>query len=133
MASENIDCIIPVSKFSKKKKLSIVIIKTKALDSTFHFRKTSCNEVEKIISNLNSKKPYQQENIPTKIIKLIKDLIAKFIAETSNYCIDEGEFPSELKHGDIIPTHKIAENSNKSNYRPVSILCNYSKVYEKLI
>ena len=132
MASENIDCIIPVSKFSEKK-TEYSYYQDESAWLNLYFRKTSCNEVEKIISNLNSKKPYQQENIPTKIIKLIKDLIAKFIAETSNYCIDEREFPSELKHGDIIPTHKIAENSNKSNYRPVSILYNYSKVHEKLI
>ena len=98
-----------------------------------HFRKTSCNEVEKIISNLNIKKSCQQEDIPTKIIKLNKDLIATFIAENFNSCIDKGEFPSELKHADIAPIHKKKDRSDKSNYRPVSILSNYSKIYEKLI
>ena len=106
---------------------------TKALDSTFHFRKTSCNEVEKIFSNLNIKKSCQQESIPTKIIKLNKDLIAKFINENLNSCIDEGEFPFELKHPDIVPVHKKKYKSGKCNYRPVSILSNYSEVYEKLI
>ena len=85
------------------------------------------------ISNLNIKKPCQQEDIPTKIIKLNKDLIAKFIAEKLNSCVGEGEFPSELKHADIVPIHKKKYKSDKSNYRPVSILSNYSKVYEKLI
>ena len=63
---------------------SMVKIKAKAFDSTFHFRKTSCNDVEKIISNLNIKKSCQQGDIPTKIIKLNKDLITKFIAD----CLD---------------------------------------------
>ena len=76
------------------KHLSIVKIKTKGFDSTFQFRRTSCNEVEKIISNLNIKKSCQ-EDIPTKIIKLDKDLIAKFIAENFSSCIDEGKFPSK--------------------------------------
>ena len=62
-----------------------------------------------------------------------KDLIAKFIVENFNSCIDEGEFPSELKHADIVPIHKKKDKSDISNYRPVSILSNYSKVYEKLI
>ena len=62
----------------------MVKIKAKAFDSNFHFRKTSCNEVEKIISNLNIKKSCQQGDTPTKIIKLNKDLIAKFIAD----CLD---------------------------------------------
>ena len=95
MANGNLDPIMSVIK-SFDKHPSIVKIKAKAFDSTFHFRKTSCNEVEKIISNLNIKKSCQQEDIPTKIIKLNKDLIAEFIAENFNSCIDEGEFPSGL-------------------------------------
>ena len=62
-----------------------------------------------------------------------KDLIAKFIAEDFNSCIDEGEFSSESKHADIVPIHKKKDRSGNSNYRPVSILFNYSKMYEKLI
>ena len=64
---------------------------------------------------------------------LNKDLIAKFIAENFNSCIDKGEFPSELKHVDIVQIHKKKDKHDISNYRPVSILSNYSKVYEKLI
>ena len=131
-ASDNLDPIMSVIK-SFDKHPSIVKIKPKGFDSTFHFRKTSCNEVEKIIINLNIKKSCQQEGIPTKIIKLNKDLIAKFIAETSNSCIDEGEFPSELKHAVIVPVHKKKDKSDKSNCRPVSVISNYSKVYGKLI
>ena len=87
MASEHLDPIVSVIK-SFDKHPSIAKIKTKTLDSTFHFRKTSCNEVEKIIGNLNIKKSCQQEDIPNRINKLKKDLIAKFIAENFNSCID---------------------------------------------
>ena len=103
------------------------------MDSTFHFRKTNCNEDEKIISNLNIKRFPQQEDIPGKIIKLNKDLIAKFIAENFKSCIDEAEFLSELKHADIVLIHKMKDKSDKSNYRPVSILSNYSRVYFRVI
>ena len=50
-----------------------------------------------------------------------------------NYCIAYGEFPDELKHADVIPVHKKNEKCNKTNYRPVSILTNISKIYEKLL
>ena len=63
-------------------------------------------EVQKIISNLNIKKSCQQEDIQTKIITLNKDLIAKFIAKNFNSRNGKGEFPSELKHTDIVPIHK---------------------------
>ena len=63
-------------------------------------------EVQKIISNLNIKKSCQQEDIQTKIITLNKDLIAKFITKNFNSRNGKGEFPSELKHTDIVPIHK---------------------------
>ena len=69
MASNNLDPIIPVIK-SFDKPPSKVKIKAQMFDSTIPFRKTSCNEVEKIISDLYSKKSCQQEDILTKIIKL---------------------------------------------------------------
>ena len=124
MRNNNLDPTSVIESFDEHP--SIVKIKAKGFDSTFHFRKTSCNEVEKIISNLNIKKSCQQEDIPNKIIKLNKDLIAKFIAENFNSWIDKAEFPSELKHADIVPIHKKKDKSDKSNYRQVSILSNYS-------
>ena len=45
MATENLDPIMSVIN-SFDKNPSTVKIKAKALDSTFHFRKISCNEVE---------------------------------------------------------------------------------------
>ena len=103
----------------------IVKIMIKALVSTLHFRKTSCNKVEIIIRNLNFKKSCQIEDISTKIIKLNKDLIAKFTVGNFNSCIDEVEFPSELLHADIVPIHKKKDTSSKSNNRLLSILSTY--------
>ena len=47
-----------------------------------------------------------------------------------NYCIAYGKFPDELKHADIIPIQKRMK-FDKTNYAPLSILTNISKVYEK--
>ena len=64
MASGKYDPIMSIIK-SFDKHPSIVKIEAKALDSNFHFRKTSCNEVEKIMSNLSIKKSCQQEDVLT--------------------------------------------------------------------
>ena len=60
IASENFDPIMYVIK-SFDKHPSKIKTKTKALDTTFYFRKTNCYEVEKIFSNLNTKKSSQRE------------------------------------------------------------------------
>ena len=62
-----------------------------------------------------------------------KYIFANFIRDQLNYCIAHGEFPDELKHADVIPVHKKNEKRNKTNYRPVSILTNISKIYDKLL
>ena len=68
-------------------------------------------------------------DIPTKFIKINKDIFANFILDHSNYCIAFGEFPDELEHADTLPVHKTNESCDKINYRPVSILTNISKIY----
>ena len=61
------------------------------------------------------------------------DIFANFICLHFNYCIDIDEFPQEFKNADIMPVHKKKEKGDKTNYRRVSILPNFSKIYEKLI
>ena len=74
ITSKNFDPYISVIKSSDKHP-SIIKSKTKALDTTYYFRKTSCNEVEKIFSNLNTKMSSQQKLALSKITKLNQDLI----------------------------------------------------------
>ena len=108
-------------------------IKKRKLDSLFSFRKTTQEEVSKVIRDLNTKKSCQTSATPTKIIKLNSDIFSNLIYKHFNYCIDKGEFPNDLKHADIVPVYKKNNKCEKENYRPVSILSNLSKIYEKLM
>ena len=38
-----------------------------------------------------------------------------------------------MKHAELVTVHKKNRKRDKENYRPVSILSNFSKVYEKLL
>ena len=87
----------------------------------------------KIISQLNTANICQNSDTPAKIIKLNSHIFAKFISNDFNHGNDEGEFPYELKYADVIPVHKKKDKCVKENYRPVSILSNISKVFEKLL
>ena len=112
---------------------SIKNIKGKKFNSTFSFENTYTDVVMKVMNNLNVAKSCQINDIPTKVIKTNKDIFANFITDHFNYCIAYGEFSDELKHADVIPVHKKNEKCNKTNYRPVSILTNISKIYEELL
>ena len=112
---------------------SIKNIKSKKFNSTFSFENTYTDVVMKVINNLNVAKSCQINDIPTKVIKINKDIFANFITDHFNYCIAYEEFPDELKHTDVIPVHKRNEKCDKTNYRPVSIVINISKIYDKLL
>ena len=88
----------------------------------------------KVINHLNFAKSCQMNDIPTKIIKMNKDIFANFITDHFNYCIAYGEYPDDLKHADVIPIHKKNKKCDKTNYRPVSILDNQlSKYFDSLL
>jgi hypothetical protein len=45
----------------------------------------------------------------------------------------EGVFPDRLKYATIVPVYKKGDNYNVSNYRPISILTTFNKIFEKVI
>ena len=81
-------------------------IKSKNFNLIFSFENTYTDVVVKVINNLNVAKSCQMNDIPTKVIKINKDIFTNFIMDHFNYFIAYGEFPDELKHPDIIPIHK---------------------------
>ena len=58
---------------------SILNIKKRKLDSVFSFRKTTQEEVLKVIKDLNTKKGSQTSDTPTKIIRLNSDIFSYLI------------------------------------------------------
>ena len=47
--------------------------------------------------------------------------------------LSQGIFPEELKVAKVIPLHKGGSRSEASNYRPISLLSCFSKIYEKVV
>ena len=116
-----------------EKHLSILNIAKRKLDSVFSFRKTTQEEVLTVIQDLNAKQSCQMSDTPTKIIKLNSDIFSNLIHKHFNCCIDKGKFPTDLKHANIVPIYKKNNKCKKENYRPVSILSNFSKICEKIM
>ena len=101
--------------------------------SPFAFKNVQKEEILKEINNLNINKATQNTNISTKIIKENSDIFGDFIFSNLNCCVNTSSYPSLLKSADITPVHKKDLKSEKNDYRPVSILSNISKVYERIM
>ena len=44
-----------------------------------------------------------------------------------------GNFPNKLRTSKVIPLHKKGSIQNTNNYRPISLLSVFSKIFEKLM
>ena len=103
---------------------SIIILKNKKKIDQRCFEK---------VKTLDATKASQQSDIPTKILKENSDYFAEYFYENINQCMSKSIFPLDLKLADVIPVYKKKSKISKDNYRPVSILSNISKIYERCI
>ena len=94
---------------------------------------TDENEINKIVRQLKMKQNCQSYDIPSKFLKLANTVVAKWLAELFNSCINEGVFPDSLKIACNTPIPKIRNPQSPSDYRPISLLPTLSKVFEKLL
>ena len=70
------------------------------------------------------------DNIPISIIKKTLDLISDPLLSIINLSLSSGVSPDRLKISKIIPTLKSDNDSLAQNYRPISILPTFSKIFE---
>ena len=71
-------------------------------------------------------------SIPAGLFKDNIDLYIDIITNIVNKGILECTFPNLLKLADLIPAYKNGDVTDKSNYRPISLLPAISKLFEKL-
>ena len=86
----------------------------------------------KEIRALKLNKACQEQDVPTKIVKKNDELFADFIHSAYNDSIIQSNiFPFCLKNADVTLVFKKGLKSKVDNYRPVSILPNISKLFER--
>ena len=100
---------------------------------SFAFEFVSLEETIKEVNKLSIKKASQTAVIPVKIVKENKDLISYFVYNNFNNALSSSQYPNGLKHADVTPLFKKDDKSDKSNYRPISILPNLGRVYERIM
>ena len=95
---------------------------------------TNCYEVSNVIKALKNSKNTGIDRIPVSVVKFACIYISHFLATLINLTLEtERIISSQLKEAKVVPKHKAGVTSEVSNYRPISILNVFSKVYEKVI
>lgn len=91
------------------------------------------DEVNKVLASLNVSKATGPDTIGNFLLKICARAIAEPLTRLFNYSLQTHKFPSTWKFSNVVPIHKKNSRNDKANYRPISLLCNTSKVMERLI
>ena len=91
------------------------------------------SEITKVLLNLNVNKASGPDGIGNKILKNIAYSISRPLSMILNKSLQLGRFPEQWKLANVVPIYKKNDRSVASNYRPVSLLSNLSKVFERLV
>ena len=91
------------------------------------------DEIPKIIRALNIHKAHGHDDISIRMIKicdksLLEPLILLFANSNKLSC-----YPDIWKRSNIIPVHKNIDKQLVNNYRPISLLPIFGKIFEKVI
>ena len=85
------------------------------------------------ISNLNTNKSCGHDSINPRIIKDYKHYLCIPLSYLFNASLKNGVVPDKFKLAKVVPLFKKGEHNSTSNYRPISLLNIYNKLFEKLI
>ena len=97
-------------------------------NDNFILEKVSYEEIMHEIKQLDTGKPCQDTDIPSKIVKMNSDIFADFLHQNFYDAIATLVFPQNLKNSNITPVFKKGDRKSETNYRLVSIFPNVSKI-----
>ena len=96
------------------------------------FSKTDANEILSMVKKFSYKSSLDCNDMSTSVIKeIIPSVVNPFtyICNLSFYC---GDFPNAMKIAKVLQVHKNGAKNEFNNYRPISLLPQFSKILEKL-
>lgn len=89
-------------------------------------------EVLEVVVRFKNKTSTDSSEIDMALVKKIIGCILKPITYIFNISFHSGTFPQKMKLAKVIPLYKNGDKHSFTNYRPVSLLPQFSKILEKL-
>ena len=98
--------------------------------NSLFFASVSSADVEEIILSLRNK---PGNTLSTSVLKRIRRHVSHVLCHIVNLSLRTGIFHDCLKLARVTPIPKGGDSTNTGNYRPVSVLPIFSKIFEKVV
>ena len=108
--------------------INIMPLKT---NCTLIFQAITIDTTSRIIHSVKPKTSTCVDSVFNKLLKFAKNPISEPLTIIINQMLRVGIFPDLLKISKDVPIYKKDDNTNLSNYRPISLLPSMSKIFEK--
>ena len=92
----------------------------------------TADEIKTLIDILNPNKASGPDGISNKMLKPVAKEVSVPLSILFNRSFREGKFAENWKHSNVIPLQKKGDNSEPSNFRPVSLLSGLGKLQERI-
>ena len=107
--------------------------KCKSTVSSFFFQPITPAEIRLEILSIPNNKSHGLYSCPTRLMKCASDVLSHLLAEIFNSSVLLETYPAKLKMSKIIPIFKADDETEPNNYRPISLLSNFNRIFEKLM
>ncbi len=109
------------------------------LDSTISYKNsfalypTDALEIINIVNGFEDKRSYGVDHIPISVLKKCIVQVSEPLSILINCSLQSGRVPDLLKIAKVCPIFKSEASNIFSNYRPISVLPSFSKIFEKVV
>ena len=100
--------------------------------NNFTFVPILAEDISRIIGSFENKSSHIS-TYSVKVIKHISPVIVPVLKDLVNKSLATGTFPNFCKIARVVPVFKSGSTSSVGNYRPISILPIFSKIFEKVV
>ena len=93
----------------------------------------NASEIIEISKKLKNKLSSGYDELSTSLLKNIINVVVEPLVHIINNSLKFGIFPDQLKLAIVVPVYKKGDNTNIENYRPISLLPSFSKIFEHVM
>ena len=101
------------------------------LSTTIKLKKTTTHEINKIIHSFRCRNSHGYDEISSRILQISAPYVLSPLTYIFNKILSTGIFPDTKIFRR--PVLKKGDRTEFSNYRPISLLTSFSKIFEKII
>ncbi|KAJ3619116.1 hypothetical protein MTP99_005902 [Tenebrio molitor] len=108
---------------------------TKNNEYQYNIDEVSQEELDSIVLSRKNNKAPGLDGLKGRTIKIIHPFVGDFLRHVMNSCLRTGYFPKIWKKGNlkVLPKNLDGEMDNPKNYRPITLLPEHGKIFEKII